>query len=46
MPRKRRFYVAGMSVHVVQRGNNRDPIFFDESDYRVYLKKKWGLPLY
>lgn len=38
MPRKRRFYVAGMPVHVVQRGNNRDPVFFDESDYRAYLK--------
>jgi len=38
MPRKSRFYVAGMPVHVVQRGNNRQPIFFDESDYRAYLK--------
>ncbi|MDQ6988720.1 MAG: transposase [Mariprofundaceae bacterium] len=37
MPRKRRFYVAGMPVHVVQRGNNRDPIFFDDGDYRAYL---------
>ena len=25
-------------MHVVQRGNNRDPIFFDESDYAAYLK--------
>lgn len=38
MPRKCRFYVAGMPVRVVQRGNNRNPISFDESDYRVYLK--------
>ncbi len=38
MPRKPRFYIAGMPVHVVQRGNNRQPIFFDESDYRIYLK--------
>jgi len=38
MPRKPRFHVAGMPVHVVQRGNNRDPIFFDESDYHAYLK--------
>jgi len=27
-----------MPVHVVQRGNNRDPIFFDESNYQAYLK--------
>ncbi|MDQ6955224.1 MAG: transposase [Mariprofundaceae bacterium] len=38
MPRKSRFYIAGLPVHVVQRGNNRAPIFFDESDYRAYLK--------
>lgn len=38
MPRKPRFYVSGMPVHVVQRGNNRDPIFFDDADYRAYLK--------
>lgn len=38
MPRKPRFYVAGMPVHVVQRGNNRDPIFFNDSDYRAYGK--------
>ena len=37
MPRKPRFYVAGMPVHVVQRGNNRQAIFFDEADYKAYL---------
>jgi len=37
MPRKGRFYVAGLPVHVVQRGNNRQPIFFSESDNRLYL---------
>jgi len=37
MPRKSRFYVAGLPVHVVQRGNNRQPIFFGESDNRLYL---------
>ncbi|MDX8396554.1 MAG: transposase [Mariprofundaceae bacterium] len=37
MPRKSRFFVAGMPVHVVQRGNNRQPIFFDGGDYRLYL---------
>jgi len=38
MPRKRRFHIAGMPVHVVQRGNNRDPIFFHDADYHLYLK--------
>ena len=37
MPRKPRFYVTGVPVHVVQRGNNRDPIFFDDLDYQAYL---------
>lgn len=37
MPRKPRFYLPGVPVHIVQRGNNRDPIFFDESDYTTYL---------
>ncbi len=37
MPRKPRFFVPGMATHVVQRGNNRQAIFFDESDYIAYL---------
>ncbi|ESQ12676.1 MAG: transposase [Thiohalocapsa sp. PB-PSB1] len=37
MPRKPRFFVPGVPVHVVQRGNNRQAVFFDEHDYRVYL---------
>jgi putative transposase len=36
MPRKPRFFLAGVPVHVVQRGNNRQAIFFDASDYRAY----------
>jgi len=38
MPRKRRFYVPGVPAHVVQRGNNRQAVFFSEEDYRAYLK--------
>lgn len=26
-----------MPVHAIQRGNNRQAIFFDEEDYRLYL---------
>lgn len=37
MPRKPRFYVPGMPVHVVQRGNNRQAIFFEDGDYSAYL---------
>ena len=37
MPRKPRFYLPGVPVHIVHRGNNRNAIFFDESDYLAYL---------
>ena len=37
MPRKRRFYIPGIPVHVVQRGHSREPVFFEESDYKAYL---------
>lgn len=37
MPRKRRFFLPDMPVHVVQRGNNRQAVFFDDNDYRAYL---------
>ena len=36
MPRKPRFFVPGLPVHIVQRGNNRQVIFFEEPDYQVY----------
>lgn len=38
MPRKPRFKLAGMPVHVVQRGNNRQEVFYDEQDHRAYLR--------
>jgi len=37
VPRKRRFFLPGVPVHVVQRGNNRQAVFFDDNDDRVYL---------
>lgn len=37
MPRKPRFYIPDVPVHVVRRGNNREPIFFDVGDYQAYL---------
>ena len=36
MPRKPRFFLPNIPVHAIQRGNNRQAIFFDESDYRMY----------
>lgn len=37
MPRTARAVVAGIALHVIQRGNNRNRCFFRESDRTVYL---------
>lgn len=37
MPRKPRFNLPGVPQHVIQRGNNREPCFLSEGDYRRYL---------
>ena len=37
MPRKPRFNLVGVPQHVIQRGNNREPCFYLEQDYRRYL---------
>ena len=37
MPRQARFDVTDLPQHVVQRGNNRQPCFHSESDFRIYL---------
>ena len=37
MPRKPRFVIPGVPLHVVQRGNSREPVFFADADYRAYL---------
>ena len=36
MPRKPRFNLPGIPQHVIQRGNNREPCFLSEMDYRRY----------
>jgi len=38
MPRKLRFYLPGVPTHVMQRGHNRNPVFFAKKDYLEYLK--------
>lgn len=39
MPRPPRRTVPGIPLPVVQRGNNRQAVFFHDSDYRYYLEK-------
>ena len=38
MPRLPRIWFPGALYHVVARGDNREPLFFVEQDYRHYLK--------
>lgn len=37
MPRKPRFYLPEVPAHVIQRGNNRQAVFFSDDDYHAYL---------
>ena len=37
MPRKPRFYLPGVPVHIIQRGHSREPVFFETGDYQAYL---------
>lgn len=37
MARQPRFFVPGETQHVIQRGNNRAPIFAGEQDYHFFL---------
>ena len=37
MPRRPRLKLAGVPVHLIQRGNNRGACFFAEDDYQFYL---------
>lgn len=38
MPRLGRYFLPDQPLHVIQRGNNRAPVFFAEDDYRRYLE--------
>ena len=37
MPRRARIRVPNVPLHIVQRGNNREPCFFGSADRHVYL---------
>ncbi len=39
MARLPRFVIPDQPQHVIVRGNNRDPIFFEDIDYQFYLEK-------
>lgn len=45
MPRQPRLDIAGVPQHVIQRGNDRRPCFFAESDYLCYLQELRELAL-
>ena len=38
MPRRPRIALAGVPLHVIQRGNNRQACFFSNEDRRIYLE--------
>ena len=38
MPRRARIIIAGVPVHLIQRGNNRQACFFCDEDYLFYLE--------
>jgi putative transposase len=45
MPRIGRAVAAGFPHHVIQRGNNREEVFFDAKDRKKYLAllKKYSM---
>ena len=38
MARLPRYVLVGQPQHVIVRGNNREPIFYGDDDYRFYLE--------
>lgn len=36
MPRKPRFFLPDVPVHIVHRGHSREPVFFEDQDYATY----------
>ncbi len=38
MARIARIVIPGTPHHVTQRGNRREPVFFEDGDYRHYIK--------
>jgi len=44
MPRHARIVIPEVPYHIIQRGNRRQPVFFEDEDRDFYLKllHKWG----
>ena len=38
MARLSRYFVKGQAQHIIQRGNNREPVFAAAADYGFYLE--------
>ena len=38
MPRRPRIILPRIPLHIIQRGNNRQPCFIAEEDYHAYLE--------
>ncbi|MBT8130734.1 MAG: transposase [Gammaproteobacteria bacterium] len=36
MPRQPRYFISGMLQHVIQRGVDRQAVFFEQDDYQLY----------
>jgi len=36
MPRKPRFFVPEIPNHIIQRGNNKEAVFYEDEDYSAY----------
>ena len=52
MPRRSRINLADVPQHIIQRGNNRQAMFYAEEDYRFYMdhlfeaSRKYGCAVY
>ena len=39
MPNRARLTLAGIPLHIIQRGNNRSACFYSDEDYHYYLNR-------
>lgn len=52
MPRQARIIIPNFPYHVLNRGNNKEIVFFDDEDFRFFLrqvkkyKEKFGIKIY
>jgi hypothetical protein len=42
MARLARLVISGFPRHVTQRGNRRQPMFFNDGDYAMNLRREFG----